>query len=160
MQQPQRTHPRLRTLPNPVSRGDRPRRWVASLLPSQPRPRHLGLFLAPLLPTPLGPMLSGEKGPWPSVCPGSVVQGRQGNGLPLWLLAALGGFLEGGAMWSSDKTWNSTCWPRYWVFLSGLLGRHDPSWFCEAKRPQNDAEVCGPTQGGNQVRAPRKPVSG
>lgn len=38
MQQAQRACPHLRSLPYPVSRGDRPRRWVASLLPNQPRP--------------------------------------------------------------------------------------------------------------------------
>lgn len=69
------------------SKGDRPRRRVAPLLPSQPRPRDLGLIPPPLLPAPSHPWVphSQGKGPWLLVCPGSAVQGLWGTGLPLWL---------------------------------------------------------------------------
>lgn len=151
MQQAQRACPCLRSLPNPVSRGDRPRKWVASLLPNQPRPRNLGLFPAPLLPTPLGPTLSGER-PMALGVPRECCSGAAGERPTALTVGGTGKCFLGAALWSSDKTCNSTCWPQYWVFLSGLLGRQHPSWFFEVKEPQNNVEVCGPAQGGSQVR--------
>lgn len=57
--------------------------------------------------------------------------------------------LEGAAVWSSDKTWNSNCWPQYWVISKWAAGQARP--FLVLLRTQN-VEVCGPTQGGSQVR--------
>lgn len=85
--------------PHPVNKGDRPRRWVVSSLPSQPRPGGLGLFPPPLLPTPLGPTLSGER-PMAFSVPRECCAGAVGN-RPTVLAVGVTG--------------SPTCWPWYWV---------------------------------------------
>lgn len=109
----------LSLTPIPVSRGDRPRRWVASLLPN------LGLFPAPLLPTPLGPTLSGER-PMALGVPRECCAGARGNQLTALARWRHWETLEGAAVWSSDKTWNSNCWPQYWVIPKWAAGQARP----------------------------------
>lgn len=94
--------------PMPVSKGDRPRRWVVFSIPSQPRLSGLGLFPPPLLPTPLGPTLSGER-PMAFSVPRECCAGAVGNRPTALAVGVTGSAL---AVWSSDKAcWCPTCWP-------------------------------------------------
>lgn len=131
MQQAQRACPHLRSLPYPVSRGDRLRR-VGGILASQPA-KALG-FLAPLLPTPLGPTLSGER-PIALSVPSECCAGAVGD-RPTALAVGVTGklFLEV-AVWSRDKTWNSICWPRSWAISKWAAGQ--VGLFLVLLRPRN-----------------------
>lgn len=89
---------------------------VGGILAPQPA-KPLGLFLAPLLPTPLGRTLSGER-PIVLSVPSECCTGAVGGWPTAWVGVTGELFLEA-AVWS----WNSICWPRYWAISKWAGGQ-------------------------------------